>query len=477
MKTKTLLITATRLVALLFLFTSCERGSAPTDPLDSDAEIITFSLKRADGTAFTPAELIFSLRSDSILFTLPAGTDITRLIPDISIRGAKVLPASGTMQNFSAPIVYTVTAEDVSVHRYVVVVSVKKSNSMVYIGTSDNYFHAIDATSGALLWQYRSEGSRFSLSSPTYYNGTIYVGAIDRNVYAFDPATGAIRWQHQLPEGIESDAVVADGILYVGCNDDHLYALNAADGSMLWKFRTGANISSSPVISEGKVYFGSSDGNLYALQARTGIELWHFRTNAMINQSGACLVNGLLYFGSRDAHLYAVEAATGTLKWKYAVPNGVSLEQSSPTVANGVVYMAGWYNIADFSQKGSVFALNALTGALVWESLTNTGFSSSPCIDNGKLFISGDDMNFYALNALDGSTIWRQQILPNGASAAVADGTVFVGGGGTSHIYAFDAANGSEKWRFHTRGLSTSDPLVLNENGIAVHAGPSGALQ
>lgn len=476
MHTKTLRLSVARLLVLFLLFVSCERGSAPIDPLDPNAEILTFTLKRADGTAFLPSELQFSIRPDSILLTLPAGTDITRLTPEITIKGARVAPASGLVQDFSKPVVYTVTAENGNTHRYVVVVSLANAGNVVYIGGGDNYFYALNAANGSLFWKFKGGGS-FEYSSPTYSNGTVYAGCIDRNVYAFDPLTGAVRWKQQLPEGIESDAVVADGVLYVGSNDDHLYALDAQNGAMLWQFRSGANISSSPVIAGGRVYFGSSDGNYYALQANNGAEVWRFRTGGMINQSGACLANGILYVGSRDANLYAIEASTGKLKWRHTVPNNVSLEQASPTVANGLVYMAGWYHIGNFSVKGSVFALDAATGAPVWETLTNTGFSSSPCVDNGRLYISADDMHFYALNAQTGSLLWRKQILPNGASAAVANGTVYIGGGGTRNIYAFDAATGTERWRFGFAGFGTSSPLLLRPDGTATHAGDSGALQ
>ena len=125
------------------------------------------------------------------------------------------------------------------------------------------------------------------------------------------------------------------------------------------------------------------------LDTATGQRVWNFQTGAMINQSGASLVNGTLYVGSRDQHLYSIDARTGNMNWYFTT--NVSMEQSSPTVVNDIVYIGGWYDINNFSIRGSLYAVNANTGSLVWEVLKNTGISSSPYVANGILYIGTDD--------------------------------------------------------------------------------------
>ncbi len=54
----------------------------------------------------------------NIVVTVPSGTDVTTLRPNITIPdGATVSPESGAVQNFTNPIVYTVTARDGSKKR------------------------------------------------------------------------------------------------------------------------------------------------------------------------------------------------------------------------------------------------------------------------------------------------------------------------------------------------------------------------
>ena len=49
----------------------------------------------------------------------------------------------------------------------------------------------------------------------------------------------------------------------------------------------------------------------------------------------------MVYVGSADNNVYALNAVTGALLWSYATGNVVT---SSPTVANGVVYVGSWDN-------------------------------------------------------------------------------------------------------------------------------------
>lgn len=70
-----------------------------------------------DITGFTLAEQTANATIDAVNHTIAievgAATDITTLVPTITLSvGATVNPLSGTTQNFTSPVVYTVTAED-----------------------------------------------------------------------------------------------------------------------------------------------------------------------------------------------------------------------------------------------------------------------------------------------------------------------------------------------------------------------------
>ena len=60
----------------------------------------------------------------TIALTMPFGTNVTALVPTITITGASISPLSGAANNFTTPQTYTVTAADASTQHYVVTVSI-----------------------------------------------------------------------------------------------------------------------------------------------------------------------------------------------------------------------------------------------------------------------------------------------------------------------------------------------------------------
>ena len=186
-----------------------------------------------------------------------------------------------------------------------------------------------------LDWKYTT-GSSILFSSPAVANDVVYVGVQypDGNLYSFNASTGALLWKYKSGNEIVSSPAVANSVVYVGSDDNNLYALNASTGALLWKYTTGSYVDSSPAVANGVVYVGSFDNNLYALNASTGALLWKYTTGDGILFSSPAVANGVVYVMSDDNNLYALNASTGALLWKYTTAGTTG---SSPAVANGVV--------------------------------------------------------------------------------------------------------------------------------------------
>ena len=74
--------------------------------------------------AAPPAAGLIDEGAKTIAVTVPFGTVLTGLVPTIAHTGAGISPASGTARDFSAPVIYTVTAADGSAAAYTVTVTV-----------------------------------------------------------------------------------------------------------------------------------------------------------------------------------------------------------------------------------------------------------------------------------------------------------------------------------------------------------------
>ena len=154
---------------------------------------------------------------------------------------------------------------------------------------------------------------------------------------------------------------------------------------------------------------------------------WQYRTNGEI-LSSPTVANGIVYLASLDHNVYALNAATGAKLWSFTTGNGVD---SSPVVANGVVYVG--------SYDTNVYALNASTGAKLWSFATGNAIDSPPAVANGVVYVGSYDHNIYALNASTGAKLWS--FTTGGAvysSPAVANGVVYVGSY-DQNVYALNA--------------------------------------
>ena len=97
------------------------------------------------------------------------------------------------VQDFSKPVLYTVTAEDGSYISYTVIVKLTNPH-LLYFGTGNNSFYAVDPITGIVKWKYTGTAS-FAYASPTYNDGIVYMVGIDSYVYAFEAVTGKIKWK------------------------------------------------------------------------------------------------------------------------------------------------------------------------------------------------------------------------------------------------------------------------------------------
>jgi PQQ enzyme repeat len=90
------------------------------------------------------------------------------------------------------------------------------------------------------------------------------------------------------------------------------------------------------------------------------------------------------------------------LKWSYRTGHEV---ESSPAVANGVVYVGTTYR---------VYALSARNGAKLWSYPTSNGVLSSPAVANGVVYFG----------SFDGDARCGPPPKPSGRSAAIAENGV-----------------------------------------------------
>ncbi|MDR6563971.1 MULTISPECIES: PQQ-binding-like beta-propeller repeat protein [unclassified Arcicella] len=416
-----------------------------------------------------------------ITATVPATADLSKLKVTTTLsERASIVPASGTILDFSKPVSFTVTAEDGTTQVYTAniqqqIVTTIKDNKTVFISNINGDAYAIDAETGELKWKV-SIGSGTS-NSPILDNGVVYFS--DRYVlYALDAETGQQKWQFKDDiNSIGSTPLIANGLIYVGVATK-MVALDALTGKKKWEFETDYNIRASPCIENGTLLVGTSSfpmvgvdlhtGSLYALDAITGAKKWKFDVKTPVTKN-PCVVNGIVCVCGRSlistSYIYAINVNTGVSIWEQSKYTAIS----SPTVLNNGLYFSGQ----------EYYVLNTNDGSLKFK-YNNTKFSisysstSSPMIYDGLIYVGASDRNLYAFSATDGKIAWELQTGDYiSSSPCVANGVVYVGGQ-DGKLYAVDSKTGKIIWSFETSYEIQSSPCVMDKKGKGYHTGESG---
>jgi eukaryotic-like serine/threonine-protein kinase len=334
-------------------------------------------------------------------------------------------------------------------------------------------------------WLFKTDGP--IVSSPALSNGVVFVGSSDGVFYAVERDTGKQKWKSVMTDPISSSPAVANGLVYFLTYDGVFYALAEDTGEIKWRFATGGerrfeakgihgltpatqNIAdpmdvflSSPAVFNGRVYFGSSDGHVYALDARTGVLAWSFETGDVVHASPA-IANNTIYIGSWDSYLYALDAATGLEKWRFkagddpVIHNQVGF-QSSAAVLDGVVYVG--------CRDGHVYALDAANGKKRWDYSTSQSWvNGTPAIRDGIVYVGTSDTHrFHALDAKTGRLLFVDDTQALIFGSAALSGSMAYVGAFNGKLSAFDTRSGKLAWQFQTEGSKRDALKVLTADG------------
>jgi polyvinyl alcohol dehydrogenase (cytochrome) len=221
-----------------------------------------------------------------------------------------------------------------------------------------------------------------------------------------------------------------------------------------WVFTTGGDVSATPTVGDDAIYFPDWSGNLFAVNKNSGRLIWSHRISDYDGVAGAIsrvspavdgdqLIIGDILSSKQvhnGANVIALDRHTGTLRWVTQVDtHPAAIITGSPVVFNGIVYIGVSSNEESLaldpaypccSFRGSIVALDAKTGTLLWKTFDmpdNGGRTDqysggavwqSPAIDpkRGLLYV-GTGNNYTAPQSVEDC----QNASPSGNCAAGDD--------------------------------------------------------
>ena len=186
------------------------------------------------------------------------------------------------------------------------------------------------------------------------------------------------------------------------------------------------------------------------------------------------------------------------VRWSFAGAGAIPLE-GKPLTENfkttaytigmpvGVSVVGGMVYVGD--DNGYTYALNAITGQLVWAHYGWNMTMSNPLVEGDKVFVSTGNAYFnyantmkyiqhqrpvrgpglntiYALDRKTGKELWSFHPLGEAMPTPLVDGKHLYAGTGDGHIYKLDAETGAQVWKTDVLSFISMSSPVLGDDRV-----------
>ena len=336
------------------------------------------------------------------------------------------------------------------------------------------------------LTGYASNSPLSSLTAPTLGVGwasNLYGTALDSPVVAYDPLLG-------------------ETLVYIGTDAGNFVAVNLANGHIVWGIWLGSPIRASPLVHNGSVFvvpFLSAE--MFKLNASTGATQCStdLPGSTEATPTFASPPGGVptLYLGTeapspRSGPYLAINAGSCSIEWEFSGYNQTagSWDASSYIVnATGVPMVLFGTDDPD----SSVYALNALTGQLIWrfQCYNPVGkdydVGAGPTISapgrngfsQGVVYATNSAGIAYALDLNNGTLIWETDFFaiagltgtvePRARSTPALEGTDLIFGFNQG-LVNLDAQNGQVRWFYNdsARAESIAAPAIAGASSHSI---------
>jgi outer membrane protein assembly factor BamB/tetratricopeptide (TPR) repeat protein len=183
---------------------------------------------------------------------------------------------------------------------------------------------------------------------------------------------------------------------------------------------------------------------------------WRRATGGVI-EGAAAVAAPLVLIGSSDGHVYAVDALSNALVWEFT-GTGRGGEIVAPLLAaDGAVYVC--------SVDGHAYALATAQGPRVlWKYPTSAAIRTGPALDPASptLFLAGGDRRLHAVDRRTGAALWTEDLddVPGGPAVV---GDLVVAGTASGAVFARETSTGRPRWRAQVGGAVVAAPVAVRD--------------
>ena len=238
----------------------------------------------------------------------------------------------------------------------------------------------------------------------------IIVPTRDRRIRAVDASYGAILWETTTGGPNVAQPVAVGDALLVGSVDGRVYRLRQDNGRALWTSEPvgRGGIITTPTVDGGQVFVTSTDNRLTALELETGKVLWDRRRShpaglTITGQAGAAVVGDRVVTGFSDGHVFAFSREDGATHWSVDLSRGETefVDCDLTPVVVGETLVVGCY-------RSGLVGLSLAEGEVLWR-LEGEGFGN-PALAGGTLYVPQATGSVLAVDAVTGKVLWQTRL-------------------------------------------------------------------
>lgn len=336
------------------------------------------------------------------------------------------------------------------------------SKSVIYLGSQNGIFYALDLGSGKEIWHFETGGNIQSkallLDKAVFFESA--------NIfYLLDTETGSEIWRYdtqmtpfnfrykeqEWPYKIDpfddkrSSAIWHEGVIYVGSGNGQLYGFDAKTGKLVLELSAEekAPIRSTPLINNGRLYFGDWNGLVYCYLLDEERMRWKkktYRGEKPYETFGGVVsefvsYKGLLYLGARNPMMNILLEETGEKEWTYTDGEGGWMI-GDPVIYRDTLYIGGSDNL-------SMYAFGTETGKPLWRHNGGKNIYTKPIVTEDWLIYScgngynpNDTGKIYVLDRITGKEIGSYETSNGIFSSPILMGNKIVFGCYDGNIYS-----------------------------------------
>ncbi|MBT3391239.1 MAG: PQQ-like beta-propeller repeat protein [Chloroflexi bacterium] len=222
----------------------------------------------------------------------------------------------------------------------------------------------------------------------------------------------------------------------------------------IWHFDAQQRILQPPVSIHEIVTLITAGQTLITLDAISGEEKWRLDTPAQLWSGSLTTTLDAVTLAGQDGRVFALSQKRGIPEWEIGIGGEA---QTAPLLDRYILFVSAT-PFENSAQNAIVYALNAATGAGLWEFESRSASLTRAARGGDWLYVGSStpgDATLYALSAAEGTQQWANQTLEGKLLFITANAESVVVHNSENQLTALDAATGEIQWQ-----AQPAEPLI-----------------